>query len=368
MGWLDEITKNLGSAWRQAGNSGRAGGRTHNGAPVDLQVGPGSTSMRADNGPQGSSVFNPYGTNSGTGSFQTSSGGYGYKPGGTGSIVDALNNLGGGTTGGGRGGGGGGYGGASSVIDTAAIRRLLDGYTPKADTWESLSLDRLDMPEYNAPEFYEFDGSVYDQASQGLRQGIAADRRTGNDAYAGALAELDRYQNPFGDTGTRNAPMDATMQRWLQANGVQADQAQLNQGAQADVAFGRVMDLLGGVAEQSRAAEGRALSGDQRRFNESLDNQGRNMQLGIDMALANARSQYERDAWRYGVEVAQQMYQARVQEAIANNQTANQEAIANNQGVNQTNANNNAAQNAYDQQKLQTLIDLLASGQKVAGV
>lgn len=221
------------------------------------------------------------------------------------------------------------------------------GRRPQQQTWQN-----LDMPDYQASEFYAFDPTQYNQARTGIDQGIAADRTTGNQAYADATTELQQYQNPFANRAyTTNQPMDAAMQRMMQANGVQADQATANQGVQADAAFGNVLSLLGGAAANNQASSLRALGGDQRRFDESLNNQGRTMRLGVDMAQARAQDQYNKDKWQYGEEVARFNY---------NNNMA--EAQANNQGVNATNAANVSGNNAFDANAVKTIIEMIAGG------
>jgi hypothetical protein len=260
------------------------------------------------------------------------------------------------------GGGGGGGGGGAPPIDTGSIMALL-GRRPQQQTWQDYQWQDVDLPDYQAQEFYAFDPTQYNQARTGLQQGIAADTATGNQAYADANTELSQYQNPFANRAyTQNQPMDAAMQRMMQANGATADQATTNQGVQADAAFGNVLALLGGAAQNNQASSLRALGGDQRRFQESLANQGRNMGLGIDMAQARAQEQYNKDKWQYGVEVADRKYQATMQEIMANNQGRNQVGMANNQGLNQTNQANVQGGNEFDANALQTLIQLISGG------
>lgn len=244
------------------------------------------------------------------------------------------------------GGGGGGGGGGAPPIDMNSIMALL-GRRPQQQTWQN-----LDMPDYQAQEFYAFDPTQYDKARTGITQGIAADRSTGNQAYADATTELQNYQNPFANRQyTQNQPMDQAMQRMMQANGVQADQATTNQGVQADAAFGNVLGLLGGAANQYQASGLRALGGDQRRFDESLNNQARNLSLGVDMRQAAAQEQYNKDKWQYGEGVARYNYEQNMQEGQYNNQ-----------GQNQTNAANVQGNNTFDANTVNTLIQLIGSG------
>ena len=252
------------------------------------------------------------------------------------------------TGGGGKsGGGGGGGGGGAPKIDTGAIMALINGHQPERYQWED-----LDLPDYQARDFYNFDTTQYDKARTGITQGLAADQATGNQAYADATTELQQYQNPFANRAyAQNQPVDAAMQRMLQANGGQQDQATTNQGVQADQAFGNVLALMGGAAANNQASSLRALGGDQRRFTESLQNQGRNMNLGVDMRQAAAQEQYNKDKWQYGEEVARLNYQTNMQEVSANNT-----------GRNQTNQQNTQMANDWWSTNGKTLIDLIAGG------
>lgn len=239
----------------------------------------------------------------------------------------------------------------------------LMGRKPQQYSWQDYQYQDVDLPEYQAREFYNFDTSQYDKARTGLQQGLAADLSTGNQAYADAGTELAQYQNPFANRAyTQNSPIDASMQRMLQANGGQQDQATTNQGVQADQAFGNVLSLLGGAASNQQASAQRALGGDQRRFTESLNNQGRNMGLGIDMAQARAQEQYNKDKWQYGEEVARLNYQTNMQEATMNNQGRNQVGMQNNQGQNQTAQGNAHMSNDWWTNNSKSLIELIAGG------
>jgi hypothetical protein len=124
---------------------------------------------------------------------------------------------------------------------------------------------------------------------------------------------------------------------------VTADAATQGQGVQADQAFGNTLALLSGAAGQQQQSAQRANAGDQRRFQESIQAEGRNMGLGIDMARSRALKQYEQDKWQYGEQVAQQNYQTNVAEAQANYQT----------------------NNTFDQGNVQALIQLISGGAKL---
>ena len=317
------------------------------------QVGPGGTGMGATL-PGSSygigSTYNPYGQGSAS-HFDPLTGNHvKYNP----TAVDTGGGNPpppGGSPGGyssrGRGGGGGGGGVNPDWGKMAAIM----GFTPQKYKFQNYT------PEmYKGTGFYDFDSSMYDRARQGVQEGLAADLASGQAAYGDAMTELQQYQNPFaGRSYSTNPQMSGAMQRMLAANnaGVTGGPTEQARGVQADQAFGNVLALLGGAADQRQGAEMRALGGDERRFNESLQSEGRGMNLGIDMALANARSQYEKDKWQYGEEIAQQNYQARTQAAMYNNQ-----------GLNQTNQANVAQGNEYFGGNMQWLLDLVAQGKK----
>jgi len=224
---------------------------------------------------------------------------------------------------------------------------------------QSFNYTPLDLPDYNAPDFYDFDGTQYDLARQGLTEGIAAGRQSGNQTYDDARFELDQYQNPYGNVQTTNPGVRDAMARMMQANGIDPNilSGVDAEGVQADRAFGNTQALLAGTADQRQASNQRALSGDQRRFNENLSGEERSMGLSIDMALARARSQYDKDLWQYGKDEADRRYEIAVAEATANNQ-----------GVNSANQANTQAMNTWQQGAVNPLMELLLSGRNSAGV
>lgn len=268
----------------------------------------------------------------------------------------------GGNSNGGGVGGGGGVGAANMASIMKLLGRKPQQYAaPQAYKWEDLNLG-----EYDAPAFRQFDGSQYDMMRGGITEGLAADAAAGGAAYGDARTELSQYQNPFTDRQySQNTGMPEAMQRMLAANDVSFDPAETAQGVQADQAFGNVLALLGGTADQSQASSMRALGGDERRFNESLASQGRTMNLGVDMAKAKALEAYEQEKWQYGESVARANYETRMQQAMTNNTGRNQTGQANTQQANETNQANTQLGNDYQQSSGNALIDLLASGQKI---
>ena len=288
-------------------------------------------------------------------------------------MINGIGSTGGAwdTSGGGGGGGygswgGGGGGGGVPQIDQDAIMNLMNRTPQQFAPGQQYQWQAQQYNPYEGTGFYEFDGAQYDRMGRGITEGLAADRAAGAAAYGDARTELADYQNPFANRQyTQNQPMDAAMQRMMAANGVGADQATQAQGAQADQAFGNVLALLGGNADQYQAAQMRALSGDERRLGESLDSQGRSMQMNVDMQRAKALEKYNQDKWMYGEEIARSNYERQMEVDRYNNQGQNQVGQANTAMTNQTAQQNTQLANDYNSGNVQALLDLLASGQKI---
>jgi hypothetical protein len=254
-------------------------------------------------------------------------------------------------TGGGGGGGygGGGGGGGAPQIDMGQVMALL-GRKPGQYNWND-----FEQADYVGSPYRDFNSGQYDMMRSGITEGLAADQAAGATAYGDARFELEQYQNPFaGRDYATNPEMSGAMQRMMSANNVTPDYADQSRGVQADSAFGNVLALLGANAGNRQASELRALGGDERRFGESLASEGRTMGLGVDMAEAAALEQYEKDKWMYGEEIARMNYQTARETGMYNAQGQ--------QGVAQGNVQLN---NEYNQNNTNTLIDLLASGQKI---
>ena len=267
-----------------------------------------------------------------------------WSPSGSGSL---FNNGPG--PGGGGGGGGGGYGGGYRQIDMEPVFKLL-GRKPKDYEYEDFEFD-----PYEGQEFRAFNGDRYNQLRTGIQEGVAADRASGMDTYADATTELQGYVNPFQKVSyTQNGPMPEAMAGMLAANGMSFDPGEAQYGMEADAAFGNLNRTLGAVADQNQASSLRALAGDQRRFNESLDSSERSMMLTVGQQEAQAREVYEREKFQYGEEIARANYEASMQIALSNNQGRNNTSQANAQVENEYMINGN-----------NTLIDFIAQGQKI---
>ena len=245
------------------------------------------------------------------------------------------------------GGGGGGCG-----LTDAGMKQIMQllGRKPQQYGYNPLAID-----DYQGTGFRDWDGSMYDMARGGVTEGLAADAAAGAAAYGDARTELDQYRNPFaGREYATNQGMPDAMQRMLKANNATLDPTETARGSEADAAFGNVLALLGGTADQAQASAQRALGGDERRFNESLASQRRTMNVGVNMTEAKARQQYEQDKWQYGEDIAR-----------ANYEKNSQVAMANNTGQNQTDQANVGLINDNNAQSTQALIQLLSSGQKI---
>jgi len=266
-----------------------------------------------------------------------------------------------------NGGPGGGGGGGGRQIDMAAILKLLGSNKPtpygppKAYEYEDLV-----VPDYAGTGFREYDGSMYDKMRTAGAEGLAADLQVGKTAYGDARTELSQYQDPFSNRGyTQNQAMPAAMQRMMAANNVQFDPAETAQGGQADAAFGNVLALLGGTAQQAQASNMRALAGDERRFGESLASEGRSYANAINMTEAKARQTYEQEKWQYGEDIARSNYEKNTQLAATNSTGRNTAGQSNTQATNEVNLANTRMGNESRDNNVNALIQLLASGQKI---
>lgn len=233
-------------------------------------------------------------------------------------------------------GGGGGGGGGAAVPDYSAFGGWAAAARPQAYTYTD-----LDLPEYNAPAFYDFDPSQFNVARQGVQQGIADARTQGNTAFDLAAQQYQNYQDPFaGGPRTYNPGVDprllASMQAWGGAGSGAAAET-FNEGVQADSAMGSVYDLLGRVGSQFNQGQLAGIQGDRMQLDQRLGGEERMLNLSVDMALARAKSKYQQDLFQYGKDEADKRYEISVQEALANNQGQNNAAQMNTQSANQWN-------------------------------
>lgn len=255
------------------------------------------------------------------------------------------------TTGGGGSsrGGGGGYGGMSSAAKSAGILGLLNNFRPQKYTFNP-----YEFQEFDAPEFYDFDDSKYTDLQSRIAAGAEADIASGNAAIDEALAQINNTPIGFqGGQWATNPEMSQAMQRMYGAQGMPTSltDATMAEGIQADAAFGNVMALLGENARQKRASDLMALEGDRRRMTENIQALSSGMDASVALSMANALEQYKKDKMMYGYEVARMNWEARQNVGMYNNQGRNQVGQANTQMVNETNQN-----------AMNILADLIASG------
>lgn len=305
----------------------------------------------------------------------------------------------------GRGSGGGGGGGpAPAGIDQATYDRWLkaqqgnrpqqvtyDDYTYRDYQWQD-----LELPDYVAPtmaerEFYEWDGAQYDTARQGVSTGIDQARQAAGGALDRSAAAYAGAGNPFtGRQFAQSQGIDPRLQASMAAYGGQsgANEA-LGEGLANDAAMGSIYDLLGRSTDQFNTNMVNSVSGDKAQMQERMGMAETTMNLQINMAEQQSLAQYEKEKFAFGEAEAQRRHQERIQEAMINAQIDRQEAEANNAGRNQVGMSNNAGrnqagmanntgrnnasqantlmQNQYDQQQLQTALELWMAGMNGAG-
>jgi hypothetical protein len=257
------------------------------------------------------------------------------------------------------GGGGGGGGSVTPGLDQGSFDAILDMFRgAQPNRYDHTSLN---LPEYNAPKFYDFDSGQFDTARQGIRTGIADARQMGSTAFDRAAQGYQNYQDPFA-SGPRqyNPGVDprllASMQAWGGAGSGAAAETS-GEGVQADAAMGSVYDLLGKVGRQFNQGQLAGIEGDRMQLDQRLGGEERMLNLGVEMALARAKSQYQQDLFAYGKAEADKRYEMKVAEVMANNQ-----------GVNAANQANIQAGNSYNQSILGPIMELLMAGRNSQGV
>ena len=240
------------------------------------------------------------------------------------------------------GGRGRGYGGPRQY-DMDLIKNLL-GRKP-AD------YSAMQVPKYSAPEFYKFDGTAYAKARQALAEGLSSDIQSGQGAYDAARIEMEALQrNPYRSSSSpyrtgRSIPQPA--ESALNRFGGAVD---TSGAAAGNAAFAELRSILSGAHSQRQAAEARALSGDERRFTESLAAEGRMASRGIEMAEVKAREAHRINEFNYGKEVADRIYEQQMAQAQADHAASSA---------------NTEQSNAYTQNVVNTLLSLITGGQKM---
>jgi hypothetical protein len=242
-----------------------------------------------------------------------------------------------------RGGGGGGGGGAGPTgLDQATLDWLLGQIG--AGKPQALNYNPLDLPDPRQ-YFGNFDSSGYDQARQGITTGLQGVQERANTSYDNALAELQRYQNPYGVGPQQQNPnyleQFGAMARANDAGG-QMNQT-VGEGAQADRAFGNVYALMNANDAARQAGNIRANQADRRTTEQNLGIEGNMLNLGVNMAQAKGKSAWEQMLSQLGFD------------------TASQEAATNWQRQNTVGDTNVANRNAWNSGLMQTLLSIIGS-------
>lgn len=250
-------------------------------------------------------------------------------------------------------GGGSRYGGGGSApVDYGAF----GGWAYQARP-QGLDYTALSLPEYRQVAPRAWDTSMYDQARSGVAGGIADARDMGNTAFDRQLAEYQAMRNPYlQGPRTSNPGVDPrllrSMEAWGGAGSGGAAQA-YNEGVQADQAMRSVYDLLASGQDQYQQGLMRSTAGDRMQLDQRLGAEQRMLDLGINMAQARAKQEYDKEVWQLGKEAADINYATRMQQAMSNWQRQNTVADT-----------NVATGNAWNQNMLNTILSMIQSGGK----
>lgn len=246
------------------------------------------------------------------------------------------------------GGGGGGY--SAPKIDYSNWAAWAAAAQPEAYKYRPLNL-----PTYKPVPFYEFDETPYMTARSGVQSGIADARAQGDTAFNLAAQRYLDYEDPYaGGPQTYNPGVDPRLLDSIAAWGGAGSGAAaetFNEGVQADAAMGSVYDLLSKVGRQFNEGQLAGIEGDRMQLNQRLGNEERMLNLGVDMALARAKSDYKKERWLYGKEAADRNFEMKVQQALARNAGFNQQM--------QFNVNN---RNQFNTDILNQILQMIASG------
>jgi hypothetical protein len=233
----------------------------------------------------------------------------------------------------------------------------------------------LNLPQYNAPKFYDFDPGQYDQAREGINTGISDALMQGNTAFDRSAQMYQNYQDPFaGGPRTQNYSADprlmASMEAWGGAGQGAMAETQ-GEGLQADRAMGGVYDLLSRVGAQYNQAQMAGVEGDRMQMQQGLASQKNMLTLGVNMALARAKAQYQKDLFQYGKDEADKRYDMAVMQAMTNNQGVNNAAQVNAQGMtqnNQFNAQGRNSTNMFNAQGINSMNQYNNQGQNTTNL
>jgi len=266
---------------------------------------------------------------------------------------------------GGGGGGRGGFGGGGPrKVDTDLFLKLANRMPQAYDNPEEYVWNDYDYQDFNAPEFEEFDSRVWDENNAEIGSAGERDRARGMGGYADARVEAGQYRNPFQrNRRTTGEAMSGAMQRMMQQNGASFDPQDIAQGVNADAAFGYLMDNNAAFADRSQDATMRALSGDERRFNETIDNRVAGDQAVNSLARTRAEADHDSRAFDYRYKNDLLNHQGRQQAGMYNHQGQNSVSQQNTLGRNQVNTLNTGLANSHADKWGDAALSMVASGQ-----
>jgi hypothetical protein len=267
---------------------------------------------------------------------------------------------------GGGGGGRGGFGGGGGPrkVDTDLFLQLANR-TPQAyDNPEEYVWDSYDYQDFDAPEFEEFNSGIWEENDAEIGAAGERDRSRGMGGYADARVEAEQYRNPFQrNRRTTGGAMSGAMQRMMQQNGASFDPQDIAQGVNADAAFGYLMDNNAAFADRSQDATMRALSGDERRFNETIDNRVAGDRAVNSLARTRAEADHDSKAFDYRYKNDLLNHQGRQQAGMYNHQGQNSVSQQNTLGRNQVSTLNTGLANSHADKWGDAALSMVASGQ-----
>ena len=262
-----------------------------------------------------------------------------------------------------RGGGGGGGG----KIDFQPWFDQWSGYKPQEYEYTPYEYEDFEYDDYEGPGFYDWDPSIYDTAKAGIKTGVAGATQAAGNA-------LDRVQGAYSNMGNgfsganvaRQGGLSPSIQRSMADYGDDGAGGELtSQNAGLNRGMDAYLDMLAGGSEDYRQHMMASVEGDRASMLDRMGMAEVTMTMGVEMAMVKAKSQYDKDLWQYGEQIAQQNYQKNLAIAQANNAGRNQANIANNQGINQAAQANILAQNTNDQWLMNSVLDIISGRGKL---
>lgn len=268
------------------------------------------------------------------------------------------------TTSGSRGGGGRA---ATPPVDYSKWLGMVNGYKPQQYTYDPYQYEDFAYEDYKGTGFYDWDPSAYDTARQGVRTGVQQARDAAGNALDRSQAAYDNMGNPYRTANVvRQGPLDSRIQQSMADYGDDGAGGELtSQNAGLNRGMGQMLQLLAGSSDDYRQNMSASVNGDRAAMIDRMGMAEATMTLGINVAMQKAKSQYEKDKWQYGEQIAQQNYQKNLAIAQANSQGRNSANLTNNQGMNNAAQANTLAANTFNESTMNSILDILASGGKI---